>query len=711
MYPKKWIWLPTEAYPNNQTTNYSAFVDWNGSTNVDSGNFTVAEFVKNYSFSQVPVSVKLRFSGDTLFQLFCNGSCIATGPAGVGGDFLQNDVARKNYYAYEAEFKPAQAELNFFVRVQMMPDRFCDYSMGHGGFMLSGSVLFADGTTQDLCTDESWLVRKNGAYVSSCVFDGNVLPDAFVNAQQTEDIWHVQTAPIPVREEHKLVANGSTVTLASHESKVVQLDYDKIYAGFFCVKCSGGGVKVEARLRESDGGGGTVENVTLCGSTEYRGFYLHSVGNVVAKLQNLSDVEVTVDIFVIATNYPCCYEGKTVTSDNELNAVLDACKHTLKICRQTQHLDSPTHCEPLACTGDYYIESLMTLFSFGDMRLAEFDLLRTAKLLEEQNGRLFHTTYSLIFVRMLHDVYQITGNVSLLEGCKKGLQLLLERFESYVGTNGLVENAPDYMFVDWIYLDGLSLHHPPKALGQTCLNMFYFGALQSAAKIFDALGLSDDACSCKNRAERLRSAINSQLFDSEKGMYFAGLNTPTDESLLGPFMPQNVQKRYYIKHPNMLAAYFGVCDDAVATQLVEKVMENEIEGECQPYFLHYLLEAIFRLGLREKYTLKLLEQWKKPVAEFSKGLVEGFVAPEPTYQFDHSHAWGGTPLYSLPKALLGLEIISPGMKKIRLNPSLLGLEHALVSFATPFGEVTCRLQKGCPSIITAPKEVQVEVVD
>ena len=45
-----------------------------------------------------------------------------------------------------------------------------------------------------------------------------------------------------------------------------------------------------------------------------------------------------------------------------------------------------------------------------------------------------------------------------------------------------------------------------------------------------------------------------------------------------------------------------------------------------------------------------------------------FVKPEPTYRFDHSHAWGGTPLYALPKALLGLEIIEPGMAAISLSP-------------------------------------------
>ena len=53
------------------------------------------------------------------------------------------------------------------------------------------------------------------------------------------------------------------------------------------------------------------------------------------------------------------------------------------------------------------------------------------------------------------------------------LILLLERFERYIGENGIIEYPPDYMFVDWLAPDGISMHHPPKALGQTCLNMFY----------------------------------------------------------------------------------------------------------------------------------------------------------------------------------------------------------------------------------------------
>jgi hypothetical protein len=285
--------------------------------------------------------------------------------------------------------------------------------------------------------------------------------------------------------------------------------------------------------------------------------------------------------------------------------------------------------------------------------------------------------------------------------------MLLARFERYVGENGLVDNPPDYMFVDWIYIDDISMHHPPKALGQTCLNMFYFSALEYAEKIFAALQETDEAAHCAEKKESLRCAVNSLLFDAEKQMYFEGLNTPTAEENLGKWMPQNVEKRYYLKHSNILAAYVGICEDAPARDLVDRIMSGEIEGDYQPYFAHYLLEAVYRLGMCEKYTLRILEQWKEPVKFCPKGLVEGFVKPEPTYSFDHSHAWGGTPLYALPKALMGLEILEPGMKTLRFSPSLIGLREAQTELLTPFGKVKCTLKAGEAPVLSCPEEIHV----
>jgi hypothetical protein len=88
-------------------------------------------------------------------------------------------------------------------------------------------------------------------------------------------------------------------------------------------------------------------------------------------------------------------------------------------------------------------------------------------------------------------------------------------------------------------------------------------------------------------------------------------------------------------------------------------------------------------------------------------LVEGFIVPEPTYSFDHSHAWGGTPLYSLPKALLGLEILEPAYRKIRLRPSLLGLKKAHVEIPTPGGMLTGDFEEGQEPVISVPAGVEV----
>ena len=559
-----------------------------------------------------------------------------------------------------------------------------------------------------IVTDPGWLVRKNGAYTAPSHYDGRILPDEYVNAQNVDNIWFSTTAPIPVRVEKMLYpTENQVITLDAYEEKKVVLDFDMIYAGFVHMQAKTKGVlSVEVHCRELEEEG-SHESLVFAGNDTYRSFALHSVGNYEITIKNHSGETAELVAGLVETHYQVEHVAKTVTSDVKLNKVLDVCRHTLKSCRQLHHLDSPRHCEPLACTGDYYIESLMTAFSFGDMRLAEFDIIRTAELLRGNDGRMFHTTYSLIWVMMLYDVFQYTGNKKLLEDCADALYLLLNRFETYIGENQLIDNPPDYMFVDLIYIDEISMHHPVKALGQTCLNLFYFGALEAASKVYEVLGEAVMAKECMVKRAVLGKAVNELLYDPEKEMFFEGLNTPSPEEKLYQYLPQNVEKRYYLKHSNILAAYVGVCGKEKARELLHRIMSDEIPGDYQPYFAHFLLEAVYRNGLREEYTREILEKWKAPIEECEKGLVEGFLPPEPTYRFDHSHAWGGTPLYSLPFALMGLRIKEPGLKELELSPSLLGLEEARVEFPTPYGDVVLEMKAGKEPKVTHPKEVKI----
>lgn len=691
-----WIWLDPALYPDHQTTKYNGFQP-------GTVGYTVAEFTRTYSFTQKVVSAKLRFSADTEFRLTCNDQLVATGPVTISGDFMANDEVRPHHYATITEIHPDSCDLAFYARVKLMPCGINEYSKGHGGFMLSGVLTFEDGTQTTIGTDETWLSRRDPRYAAPRVFDGSQIRPAYTASVVVPDIWQATAAPLLPRAED--TACACTLEVPPLAEKTYDFDFDKIHAGFLHLKVkSSGTLRVKVKCLETDVVN-SEESFVFVEDTEYIGLQLQSVGRFIVEVSNESETSSSLELSVTTTYYPIEGCAQTVTSDADLNDVLRLCEHSLKYCRQMIHLDSPKHSEPLACTGDYYIETLMTAFSYGDLSLSRFDVVRTADMLRYQKGVMFHTTYSMIWVYMLYDVYRYTGDIGLLAECEDALRFLLDRFATYVGDTGLVETPKSFMFIDWLYIDEISLHHPPKALGQTCLNMFYHKALVTAGQIYEALGRADEAAAYHARAAALKTAINTHLFDSKRDLYFEGLNTPTPEDQLWQYLPQNIDKRYYRKHGNVLAVYCDVYEGDQASFL-RHVLDDDSLGQYQPYFAHFVLEAVHMAGLSAEYTLPLCEDWKTAYRQCPKGLQEGFIKPEPTYHFDYSHAWGGTPRYAVPLALSGLEILESGFKRIHLRPQLLGLDHATVEIPTPHGIIRIEQRQGCAPAIDCPEEIE-----
>ena len=701
-HTERWIWLPEDLYPQHQTTRYSE------RDHIHENTYAAVAFSRKYSFAKPIREVEIRCSGDTAFALFCNGRHLMNGPVLPGGDFLDgyHTVPLPSHYATvmsfteESDCALREGILDLYAQVRMGPSRCFEYSMGHGGYMLSAIVRFADGSLTEVHTDNRWRATVLTAYTGPGRFDNSRPKSISVWAEEIPNRWNCQTAPIPHCTLEPLEVG--TVFAVPGSVAVQSFELHMIFAGYIQVHAKTSG-KLSVKLYCSELGGSVEpDRYIFTEDGEYLGLELRSVGHIRIEAENCGTQTAEVSVRLIRSSYPITETAITATSDPELDQVLKTCLHTLKYCRQSIHLDSPKHCEPLACTGDYYVETLMTAFSFGDMRLAAFDVRRTAELLRHRDGRMFHTSYSLIWVQMLWDVYLFTGEKNLLEDCADALTLLLERFHRYIGDNGLLETPPDYMFIDWLVPDGISLHHPPKALGQTCLCLYYYGALKTSAKIWEVLEDRKQAETCLQRMEMLHGAVLRVLYDPHRKLFFEGLNTPTDEALICEWMPRNVEKRYYRKHANILAAYFGFFSPEENAALLERMIKDDRLGQVQPWFCHFLLEAVYRCRLREKYTLKLLEQWKAPVKECPKGLPEGFHKPQEDYTFDHSHAWGGTPAYALPLALSGLEILEPGYRKIRLDPTLLGLEWADVEIPTPFGMIRMHMRKGASPEITVP---------
>ncbi len=694
----QWIWLDPVSYSEFQIN--EQYISW-PKTRKD----CVVEFRKQITFFRIPKQIKLYVSGDALFRLWINGDFIGQGPASAGGDFLMEGPIPW-YYANEYIRNPETKSVQFEAQVRLQPQEMTDVTGGKGGFYLWGMAEFSDGEVETFGTDSTWQVRVNKRFVTPYVYDATIEPDKWQFAVATGDSRKLQVASIPpLCYEIVHPQDDAQKRLHLHTGECIKIEFERIYSAHIALRCTGF-CHLQIKCYETPDLRVSQEEIILNGTEEYRSLYMKSIGMIEIFVLEADD-EVMLEPYLYFSHYPVELEGDMSTSDKELDLLYDVCKWTLKICRQTLHLDSPKHQELLACSGDYYIESMMTAFTFGDMKLAALDIRRTAQWLEYNNGRMFHTTYSLVWVQWLEFVFQFTGDTSLLEDCHQACICLFECFQNYMGEKGVLENAPDYMFVDWVVIEGYSMHHPPKCLGQTVLNAFYYKALQDAAMIARRVGWAEAAL-WQERADNLRRAFHFWFYDEEKKMYIDGLDDPTEKS---EWLPENVSIRHYSRYANTLAALYGLCPPADRKRLVRFVADEQNElPPVQPYFMHFILQAVCQAGLIEEYGLTLFEKWKPLVRNCSKGLQEGWIEPEPGYSFDHSHAWGGTPAYHIPLLLSGFKMIEPGFKKISLSPQLLGLTYADISFPTPYGMIRCIQHQGESPQIIVPEGLDCEIV-
>ena len=678
----------------------------------DSEKFCIAEFFNTISVPKAQ-KITLKVCADARYTLYINGEFIGRGPSSAGGDFLWPKMTNAYYDEYEMN---AQDKLEIRAYVTSKPYVLCEYSFGQSGFYFE--ALDENGNPVD--ADNEWLCRPVSSALSPQMTDYTVPEHTLTPAISVPDIYNALRSPIehlcqriidPVKFD-KIDLNTTTGIAF----------FDKIYSAYPIISVKANGrVKMSIECAEIDGVGIYEECVITDRDIVYTSPRMRSVGQIRITLVAEGATSASVDsVKIIYSAYPVKNEARLECSDPLINEIYELCMHTLKICRRDIHLDSPTHQEHLACTGDYFIQALMEYFNIYDPSLTKFDIQRTAKMLEIQNGRIFHTTYSLIFPEWLYDYYMHTADKSLVLECRRAIELLLSRFDTYMGENGLVEKSPDYMFVDWILMDedgnhtdptnmmshsrfeGYSLHHPPKALGQSVLCMFYYNALCRCAQLFNILDDAKGAHMCLEKAQALKDSINAHLFDEARGLYVGGLNTP-DSVPNGEWLPKNTNKRFYLKQANTLALLYGIAPRQNAQKILEYVVKDLKKEEMQPYFYHFLLSALLKENKFEEYGLGLIRRYESLLKRCNKGLSEAWEM----FPCDLSHAWGGTPAYILKRALSGFEMLEAGYKRVKIAPRLYGLDSALVEIPTPYGNIEIKIDNGGFSY-TAPTEIQVE---
>ena len=686
----KFIWLDKKIYPLLQDSCVSIF-----SKDRKKYRFGVAAFKKSFEYDKKIIKAETEIFGDTRFYLWLNGSFVGTGPCPTGGDYEMP-------YQYSSKYitEVNKNSIDFYARVQLTPVQQTDNSKCKGGFIISARLTFEDGSETTIYTDETWLARQEQEYLAPWCMDYTAKRDSWSSAVTVDAVWNVVPSPIKNLKE-EIVSSEKFIAEPRRKSEFF-IDLDKIYAAYSVLKIKASGeYKIRLLTREKDNVSERIHYIKGCKCEEYRSNEYYGIGEYKLIVDNRGDEKIEIISEVVSVFYPSAERGSFECSDDMLNRIYELGKHTVKICRQGIELDSPVHQENLLCHGDYMIESMVNNYTTGDYSLTRFDIIRASHYQHETGGYMHNDSYVYVWAIWLMDYYTYSGDKSIFKEVLPGMEASLKRMEGSENENGLIEKVSGYSFVDWAFIDGNSMFAPPRALGETFVNALYCNYLKTAAKVYDILEMNNKAKCYREKFENTKKAFNKTFFDAEKGLYFDGLNEMTPCNM---WIPENPEKRYYTRYSNTLSVLFDLCDKEKQAEITEWVLKEENLDGVQPYFMHYVLDAVYKVGLFEKYGMELLRKWKVLVESSEKGMREVWNDYE-GYEIDYSHGWGATPTYQLPSKILGIEILEPGFKKIKINPNLYDLKWARLKIPTPYGEIDCLLEQGKEPVISAPNEI------
>ncbi len=696
MINENFIWAHTQEAQICKKTEFDDGVDWN---------FKVYRFKKEYNFGKAIKKLRLDIFADTKYFLYINGNFAGFGPICAGGDYGSSLTMPIQYYdSYDLDLNGQRLEFEVLVQQDIVVQT--DMSVGICGLTLSGEVIFDDGDNESIKTDTSWRVCEDKRFPAINSYNYSKEDNDYNLAVKQASVWNLRPSEIPLLKRTKVKTDFIPFTVDANSEKAVSITADKIYSVFLGIKINGDSeYEITADMSEDGERVLQSQHIVGCGSANHLSLVMASASNLKLTVKNKGNKALKIeDVYFDYVRYPEDNTGSFVCSDEVLNKIYNVGRHTLEICRQSIHLDSPAHQETMGCSGDYFIQSLIEYYIHADTGLTRFDIIRISDYLKMSKGYMFHTSYSLIWVEMVWEYYLHTADMDTLHYAFGAIECVINKMKSCADENGIIQNPESYMFIDWTWRGEHNLHHPPKAMGQGPLNAFYYGALSFAQKIACELENAEKAEEYAKLMQSVKIHFNELFFDNERCQYFDGLNDATEN--VSRFMPANVEGRFYSKYTNTLAVLYGLCEGDKAVTVLEKALYTEGYSDVQPYFMHYILQALYKCGLFDKYGLSEIRKWEAAVNECDKGMKEAWIIFE-GYGFDYSHAWGASPSYHLPDKILGLEILKAGMGKIKLKPQLYGLQNAKITFPTPQGTVEVSLERGKEPSITASKGIEI----
>jgi alpha-L-rhamnosidase len=128
---------------------------------------------------------------------------------------------------------------------------------------------------------------------------------------------------------------------------------------------------------------------------------------------------------------------------------------------------------------------------------------------------------------------------------------------------------------------------------------------------------------------------------------------------------------------------------------LERVLADSTLTRSTYYFSFYVLEALRKAGLADRYV-EQLAPWREMLR---LGLTSTPENPEPTRS--DSHAWAAHPNYGLLATVLGVRPASAGFRTVQITPALGPLQRVEGRVPHPGGDIDVRLTRRGERVVEA----------
>ncbi len=366
------------------------------------------------------------------------------------------------------------------------------------------------------------------------------------------------------------------------------------------------------------------------------------------------------------------YKGSFRCNDERLNRIWQTGAYTAHLNMQDYLWDGIKR-DRLVWIGDMHPETMTICAVFGNVDVvpASLDLVRNDTPLPNwMNGI---SSYSMWWVLIQRSWYQHHGDLAYLQRQKPYLMGLLEQFTRHIGPDNR-ETLSGGRFLDW------PSSEDPKAI-HAGLQSLMILTLQAGADLCGVLGDPAAQEKCRAAVARLRKHIpdHNQSKQAAALMALAGLGDAA--RLNREVMAVDGAKRlstfygYYVLQARAQAGDYQGCLNAIRA-----FWGGMLDLGATTFWEDFNLDWIPNAARIDE----LVPAGKKDIhGDFGNYCYRGF-------RHSLCHGWASGPTAWLSEHVLGIQIVEPGCKTIKIEPHLGDLKWAEGTFPTPFGLLKVR---------------------